>query len=205
MKTLCYLRHSIKDANNNISPEGIELAKKQGQILVATMGNQRQDNQIRVDRIFVGPLVRTVQTRDAFFFHVVPTLMLDEITAEIPNIGTDGLFKEIVSDEFKDAVKSGKSNFEATLGAHSPGQVLVWSRIAYHAVDEMIASLEEGQKAIAFGHSPMIELAAYYIHSGRLPAEYRRLAEMEGLVFVHDQNRGTAPIRVHDRVAAPAR
>ena len=170
MKKLYYLRHSRKDAENNISPEGIELAKARGQSL----------DEIEFTHAFVGPLARTQQTASAFFLthpgHA-------ELHNPIPGIGNDTLFKKIATDEFKAIVGPGKSNFEALMEAHYYEDIHDWMAIAYEAVCKMFDQIEEGQTAIAFGHSPMIELAAYYVALARLPVFFTRFREMDGLVF----------------------
>lgn len=206
MKRLYYLRHSIKDSNNNISPEGIALAKAQGQALVPTLGYPRDDAAIpKLARIFVGPLVRTVQTRDAFLSHVADRDTLDATTAVISGIGTDELFKQFTTDEWKSAVKSGKSNFDATLEIHSYKTVDGWIDQATRTLAEMFEKMNDGEVAIAFGHSPLIELAAYALLNEELAPGFGSLKEMEGIVFEevqHPIHSGTY-IEIAGRISQP--
>ncbi len=211
MKTLYYLRHSIKDANNNISPVGIELAKAQGQCLIPTHGQPQKQGQINPYRVFVGPLPRTFQTCEAFFSHVTNRYVLADFVVEIKSIGDDELFKRIVTDGFKAAVKSGKSNLEALLEAHNGADIDLWKDIAFSTVEMMFGMMGDGETAVAFGHSPMIELAAYAIHTWKAvdieyQLQYRRLGEMEGIVFIYnDPNKSDTVngIGVLDRVSLP--
>ena len=177
MKKLYYLRHSLKDANNNISPEGIELAKDQGRAFF--------NASITLNRWFFGPLIRTHQTGEAFLVGYTTAPIKGQ---QIGPIGDDEFFKPIVTDEFKAAVKSGKSNFEAVLDVHNGRDVDLWKEMAFAGVKLMFDVMEDGEVAVAFGHSPMIELAAYAIQSWKAvdpeyQLKYRRLREMEGINF----------------------
>lgn len=196
MKVLYYLRHSIKDAENNISSEGIELAKSQGR---AFFGSH-----IVLNASFVGPLVRTQQTWRAFFqgHTIVPTMFQEPIEY----IGTEELLKEISTNAFKSAVKSGKSLFEAVLEVH-PTRVESWKHHAFAGVQLMFDEMKDREVAVAFGHSPMIELAAYAIEDNDLHSEFRRLGEMEGIAFAeNDPNviaRKLVGISVATRIPRP--
>lgn len=173
MKRLYYLRHSIKDTNNNISLEGTALARMQGQALAS----------VPFTHAFCGPLVRTRQTLLHFFSGHPSEVGIKGPCTEVEGIGTDELFAQITTGGWKAAVKAGKSNFEAVLEAHHSAQVGQWAKDAYYAVKSMFNKMNSGETAVAFGHSPIIELVAYALLNNQLAPEYRTLKEMEGIVF----------------------
>ena len=186
MKTLYYRRHSIKDGpNNTIGPEGLELAQSEGE----HAGNIGEEYYW----MFHGPLIRTAQTALAFLSGLAlgsRTLTLIPIPMPIiEEIGTDELFAKIGTPECHAAVKSGMSNLMATLTTH-PDVVGEFITTAMAGVKKMFSMIDDGPPSIAFGHSPMIELAAYGIDKSQYT-----LGELEGLVFIQDDNGDIAVAR----------
>lgn len=177
---LRYYRHSLKTADNNISEEGLELARTKFQPLA--------EGPFQVG--FYGLLIRTRQTLEAmasvqeFAIHSAP----------INAIGDNELFGSMVNDAFKAGVKDGKSNIEALVAAHSEERIAEWSRLAATAVEEMfavmrnrdldcvIATIHEN-RGIAVGHDPMVSLAARYFGWNEAPS----LKECEYIDFVCDE------------------
>lgn len=178
---LRYYRHSLKTTDNNISPEGLELARAKFE--------QLAEGPFQVG--FYGPLIRTRQTLEAmaevkeFAIHSAP----------INAIGDNELFGSMVNDAFKAAVKDGKSNIEALVSAHNPEQIAEWSKLAASAVEEMFAVMRGREmdcviaiihewRGIAVGHDPMVSLAARYFGWIDAPS----LNECEHIDFVCDED-----------------
>ena len=173
MKTLHYRRHSKKDPDNTLSRGGIHLAVQEGS--KAWHYNYRH--------LFHGPLVRTAQTALAFCkgLGYVP-----EIMPVVHEIGTDELFAEIATSEFWRAVEGGASYFQALLVAHDETKAQEWAGPIAESIHKMLDDIDDNQTAIVFGHSPVIELAAWIILGFKLPEGHDRLDEMEGIVFATD-------------------
>lgn len=195
MKTLWMFRHSIKDGlDNSIGPKGIALAEE--------FGNWLEDEwacgETNFTKVFCGPLPRTSQTALAFFAG------LHDYAKPMPVIqkfGDDDLFKIMANDAFRSSVKSGKKNFEALLSAHPVAQVQAWSLDAFTGIKECFDQMEEDELAIGFGHSPIIELAAWCCKHWEPFSEDLNLAEMEVLVFTKDDE---GDIYVVNKIAMPA-
>lgn len=191
-KTLVGFRHSLKDKDNNISPEGLRLAEEQG---VAC-------REIDIDLIFVGPMIRTRQTAEAFIRGYGRSIKIHE--SPISGIGEQADAAEVADEEFKKAIAGGMGNFDALLHSHDVEGSLdhLFDRMA-SGLDEMFGLLEAGQIGAYFGHSPFIELAAggAYQSVRQLPEQYRNLLEMAAIVFeVCGRDEDPTPI---DMIPAP--
>ncbi len=186
MKTLIGFRHSLKDKDNNISPEGLARAERQGKAC----------EKYKISRMWVGPLIRTTQTRNAFLNGYIvgwlgKNLEVRIIDNPVVALGTDELFGLMVNDVFKAAVAAKKSNFDALLAAHGQDQLEKWADTLFDAMDDMFTELGDGETGAFFGHSPTTELVAASVEQSLedLAAEYRVLPEMAAIIFEQD-NRG---------------
>lgn len=151
MKTLVLRLHSITDGPNNaIGPEGLELAKRQGQLT--------SDRGIDFNQLFYAPYVATAQTALAFCegLNYVPAT-----TPVVSDLDYGALLAEISTDQFASTVKSGLSNFMAILQVHGEAKAKQWAELAHRDVLWMFDQMEYGEDAIGFFHSPTIELAAW--------------------------------------------
>lgn len=176
MKTLHYRRHSLKDGNY-ISAEGLRLAFREG----ALCG-------VIHHKVFHGPLVRTAQTLLSFLQGRTGNSMIMPIIEEI---GNDTIVAAMVNDAFKAAVKEGLPNIECLRRAHDNDKLAQFAASALHAVVKMFDRMNEGDIAVAFGHSPIIELAAgaVTLKEETPPEGWDKLGELDGLVFVQDAAR----------------
>lgn len=173
VKTLHLRRHSKKDAQDNISPEGLNWAEREG----TRMADQKYDF------AFHGPLVPTRQTLDAFFRgHGGNPAIGDPIN----DLGDAEMFNTLVNDAFRTAIKKGYTNLGATFEAHAENIVAAWKLKAYEAVRKMFSRMREGSMGIGFFHSPTLELAVDFC-GGPHPFDWSRLAELEGFVFTYDE------------------
>lgn len=198
MKTLYYRRHSIKDGavEDTIGAQGLALARSEGEA-----------QEWQINRIFHGPLVRTAQTALAFsvgYIPSLPTLPLPQVMPVVLEIGTEELFREMATEQFRAAVKAGQSNFQALFVAHPVEKIEKWADKALTGVNSIFDQMENGrgnEVAIAFGHSPVIELAAWDLGNFQdLPQDYQRLGDLEGLIFVwHDES--TCDIEVTEKIS----
>lgn len=191
MKILHYRRHSIKDGEikDTIGPKGIALAITEGE--KGDEGIPQSDPAkpcLWYNKGFHGSLVRTCQTLYAFAHGLGYTP--DPMPA-VEKIGTGALLAEISTPKFLKMVESGASYFEAVLAAHDKTKVKEWDGMALTGVRKMFEAMADGEAAIAFGHSPIIELAAWTLCGSALP-KYNRdcLMEMEGIVFVMNDKGG---------------
>lgn len=181
MKTLYYRRHSTKGGKDNtIGRSGLDFARRQGQLAFV--------EDIHFSRVFHGPLIRTLQTAYAFAEgltggnHRIPELM-----PVVQEIGTEELFNQITTPEWREATKTN-SNLEATIKVHNR-TMPEFIRTALGGVEKMFRMMDEDDTAVAFGHSPVIELAAaapYLAAERTMPKVYYVLGEMEGLIFEED-------------------
>lgn len=193
MKTLHYRRHSIKGADNMLTTEGIALAVAMGKkaakqydgTIIASDGPDAMYGRLTYGRLFHGFLPRTIQTALHFCHGLGYT---PETMPPVPEIGTDGLFTEIATPKFRELVKAGASNFVAFLHAHPSEKCVVWANYMAQGVQTMFDLIKEGETAIAFGHSPIIELAAAWAtwsqNLSLLPDHFRHLGDMEGIEFI---------------------
>lgn len=178
-KTLHYRRHSIKDGadGQTIGPKGIELALFEG-------GNGSNPT---FDRLFHGPLVRTAQTALAFCSGL---MYAPDSMPVVEEIGTDALFAEIATPELREAVKAGASNFDALVQVHGEAKAKEWAAVAAEGVCKMFDAMGENETAVAFGHSPVIELAAWrMVGYATTSDDLRRLDDLEGIVFTQQDSK----------------
>lgn len=182
MKKLYYFRHSTKDgANNTIGPKGLALARK--------VGDWLYDNEedLEFDRVFHGPLIRTAQTALAF---TAGYGAVGDIMPIVPEIGNDALFAEMVKPSQFRTLASVMGNFTALIQCHERSLVETWAvDHALKAVQRMFSAMEKGETAVAFGHSPMIELAVSALAGNfELPEEYLICNDMEGVEFQQEES-----------------
>lgn len=181
MKILHLRRHSIKDGpNNTIGPKGLELAVKQGKLV-----------KVGYDKLFHGPLVRTAQTALAFCQGLGYTPFIMPV---VSGLGDEALFAKMVTEEFRAAVKKGLSNFAAVQLVHDSEKIAAWTNQARLALMQMFDSMKDCEIGIGFFHSPTIELTALACSASDVAdaaEDWTRLRDLEGLVFVHDQETAT--------------
>ncbi len=199
MKRLFYFRHSSKDgANNTLGPKGLELAHKVGDWLYDTE-NGGEDDGLGFDKVFHGPLVRTAQTALSFMLGYGYG---GDVMPIVPEIGDDALFAEMVKPSQFRTLASAMGNFKALLQCHDPNQSAEWIYLAFSAVENIFSAMNDSETGVAFGHSPMIELAlAKVLGTTELPEEYLTFGDMEGVEF--QQEEGEA-IKVVRKIAMPA-
>lgn len=164
-KKLRYVRHSKKEGAI-IGREGLNYAAEK-----APAGEYTD--------VFHGPLYRTAQTALAVVCALGSKAMVHVPVAEI---GSDELFATMVNDEFKAAVKSGKTNIEALfVSDHGDELVASWTTDAALGVEMMLNQIPDDGFGIAFGHDPIIPLAARGYGS-----DVPSLKEMEYIDFILD-------------------
>lgn len=173
MKTLHYRRHSLRDGVY-IGEKGLALAFDEGQ-------KARKSGDAMFDRLFHGPLVLTAQTALKFCegLDYVPTIM-----PIVEEIGTEQLMKQIGTDAFRAAKTDDKTWLQTTINVHGLLAARTWAQIAVGGVGLMFEDMSEGETAIAFGHSPVIDLVVW---STAWPHEIS-VVEMEGYVFTQSEN-----------------
>lgn len=180
VKTLRLYRHSIKDGEN-ISPEGMGMARQLG---VQVNG----EGLFTISHLFGGPLSRCWQTATAFVGGYAEYGLQASIATHPPmlGLGDEGMFKEIVNDEFREMVKGGASNLDALLSVHLDRRDCLIEG-AMSAVEEMFSLMvEEGEvHAAGFFHSPFIELVAFHV-LGTLHKGFNRLSELDGIQLYRD-------------------
>ena len=170
MKTLIYVRHSLKDGQV-IGIKGIELAVK-------------KEPQAQITDLFHGIFVRTAQSLIAAVTN--PGNLVNDATLHpiVEEIGTPEQFAEIATVAFKDAVKTGKSNLEAAKLTMDLNFMSFLKKSAT-GVEKMFEQTEDNGTGLAYGHSPVIEAAAEYFDCN---LNGRQLKECEYLVFIQDDD-----------------
>jgi hypothetical protein len=165
-KRLRYVRHSLKDGNNNtIGPKGLALISEK-----SPEGNYTD--------LFYGLLYRTVQSVLAIIA-AIGCVARTRVHTPIKAIGNDELFADMANDAFKAAVKEGKTNVQAVLASHTEAHIEDYKEIAIAGVKEMLDAMPDDGFGLALGHDPVIPLAAI-----TLGYDFPSLKEMEYLDFV---------------------
>ena len=181
MKRLFYFRHSTKDGfQNSIGEKGLALAEQVG----AWMLNDVTAQEVDFNKVFHGPLIRTAQTALAFMstfggeFKTMPVVV---------EIGDDQLISDMVRPSQFRPLAGVMGYYAALLQCHGGESVDYWILRAVAAVINMFAAMDEDDDAVAFGHSPMIELAlAGIMGTKKLPEEYLVFSDMEGVELQQD-------------------
>ncbi len=194
MKRLYYFRHSSKDgANNTLGPKGLALARKVGDWLYDA------EEELEFDRVFHGTLVRTAQTALAF---TAGYGAVGDIMPVVPEIGNDALFSQMVDPSQFRTLASAMGNFKALFQCHDSEVISSWIAEASLAVVNMFSAMEDGETGVAFGHSPMIELAlAKVLGTTELPEEYLVFGDMEGVELQQEEGGAIEAIR---KISMPA-
>ena len=208
IKVLHLRRHSIKDGpGQTIGVKGLELARGQGALVnlgfvqpkfppaSEPAGDEMalievQPTQRRYGRLFCGPQVQNAQTALAFCqgLGYVPTVM------PVVGLGDDAMLKIIATPEFKQAVAGGLSFYAAIRQVHRNEDSMPWAELCRMALIAMFGDMAEGDIGIGFFYGIPIELAAWACGAGEDTTEsWTGLREMEGLVFVWDQQATEGP------------
>lgn len=178
MRTLDLRRHSTKDGDvkDTIGPQGLALAHSEG-LKASTVYSKG----------FHGPLIRTCQTLYAFAegLGYVP-----EPQPAMAELGDDDLFVQIATPEFREAVKGGATYFQALLATHGEPKAKEWAATAAEGICKMFDVMVEGEDAVAFGHSPLIELVIWRLLGYDLPAAFQKLGDMEGVSLYKESGGG---------------
>lgn len=192
MKTLRYRRHSSKDGavKDTIGFKGIALAISEG--------DKDAENGILPGCVFHGELVRTAQTA------LIYVSCMDHgwrVMPVVPQIGNAALFAELANEALCKAVAGGASNFEAVIAAHGVEKAKGYAADAFEGVKDMFDDMgNDDDMGAAFGHSPIIELAAWAAAGFQdLPPEFIRLSDMEGIEFVNEDD-GNGTIRIGEKI-----
>ena len=173
MKILVLRRNSnTEEPSGIVGKSGRELAKRQGQI-VANRG-------IGFDRLFYAPFLQTVETALLFCdgLDYIPTPM--PVTA---GLDYRALLAEMDLEKFKLAMDSGLSNFKAILDAHGEERAGRWADQARESVLFMFNQMEDGEAAVGFFPSPIIELAAWSCGVNPSVLNWDSIGPGEGLIF----------------------
>lgn len=181
MKTLHYRRHSIKDGavKDTIGTKGIALA--------ITEGDQDAEHDIFPGCVFHGEMVRTAQTALVYMSCMDHGWRVMQV---VPQIGNATLFAELANDAFRKAVTGGASNFEAVIAAHGIEKAKGYAADALEGVVDMLDDMgNDDDLGVAFGHSPIIELAAWAATGFESLSEaLRKLGDMEGIIFTQNMS-----------------
>lgn len=177
VRKIRYYRHSIKNPENNISPEGVVLAQKS----IFPF----EDGHFEIG--FYGELIRTKQTLEAMieagrFFS--PNFIIFQ--EPIVGVGNNSIFNQMKNYGFKVAIKNGASVIDALIANHTADTIYQWMRLAGSAVERMFVIMQaETCRAIAIGNDPMLSLAARYFGWEDAPS----LRECGHIDFLMDDQR----------------
>lgn len=183
MKTLVLIRHAstlmrhaiLDKPNAMVSPEGLDLARRQGHLIA----NRRRAG---FDWVFFEPFYETGVTALKFCEG------LRYFPQTIPVAGMDygALLAEVETNEFKQAVKSGLSNFTAITLAHGENKAKQWAEMAHTKVLFMFDQMENTENAVGFFYNLTIELAAASCGSKVNLSGLDKLDYLQGLVFSYE-------------------
>lgn len=179
-KMLRYGRHGKKDGQI-IGQEGLN------QIADVVANNKHYGDYTFTD-IFYGTLYRSAQTALAVVIGLAPfnRELNVQVHTPIEEAGTDELFKEMATPEFKEAVKAGATNLEALDKVHPREKVQEWEKLAAAGVQKMFDAMQDGSNGFfPGGHDPVIALAARHFGYSNVCS----MGELEYLDFVQDDDR----------------
>lgn len=168
-KQLRYRRHA-KNVGGIVGQEELDRIQN-----IASDQNNPLSDEMSITDAFHGTLIRTAQTAIAW---LTADGQEPRVHQPIPEIGSDDLFKEMANDEFKIAQKS-MSNIEALVAVHTPEKVVEYTTNAGEGVRKMLDLIEDDGVAEAFGHDPVIPLAAK-----AFGADVPSLKELEYIDFI---------------------
>lgn len=175
-KTLDLFRHSDKDdSGNHISHAGAELAYNTGDDLY------NGENEVEISHGFHGPLIRTSETLTAMRTMSDPFANM-QINEPIYGLGSTELFKTLVTDEARAAIKNGASNMEAVLQHCDERALADFENGARDAIRQMFDLMEDGQHGVGIFHDPTIPMAAQFFGL----EDARSLKSMEAIRFTLD-------------------
>lgn len=134
--------------------------------------------------IFVGPEERTTLTAELFVKAKAAMCSNPTIPAfeQIEQIGNDALFGKMFTGEVFEALGTGRHNIlTAFKTVHGEAQLKSWTADALEGIFTMFERTERAF-AVAFGHNPIIPMAASVLLGGY----FIDIAPLECLVFTQD-------------------
>lgn len=183
MKTMKLRRHTIKQANNLIGAVGAALARLEGE-------KEARVSEKGLQHIFFGAVARCAQTAMYFLQGYIPFCSMPKVGLPIEGLSNEALLAEINSAEFQAQCKAGLTPFHAALAAHGKEKCRGWANAGLQAVQEMFSQMEEGETAVGFFHTPVIEFVAWAIYGfNDLTPEFAKLNDLEGIVFRQEAGR----------------
>lgn len=168
MKTLEYYRHTDKE-----NGEPLSLASAIGLKKTRLLFENKP-----FDVYFYGTIERTKQTAVAAM--VSGKSKLAEL-CPIENIGKLEFFDALINEQTKNLVNSGETWIDAIYKTNQSQIILDYEKLFAEAVMDMFSEMSDGQIAIAFGHDPLISMAARYFGL-KAPS----LKTLEGILFTQD-------------------
>lgn len=172
-KSIKYIRHSKKGTGNSseiITQEGLDFAQEVAVKLFPVTRNGK-----RFHHIFCGPLLRTWQTALAICCALGVQAKVHEVMQFFGDTETFKAWKE-----FGVNFRSEITNFEAMQEGLNEDNFKAVCDYAANGVSEMFKLMHDNEDALAIGHSPVIELAAYKISGSVLE---KQLREMDVVIF----------------------
>lgn len=176
MKTVELRRHSIKlgTGNSNLSPDGIELAKKIGQTKLQGKG---------FTHLFISPLQRTTNTMNLFAEGAEDFPSIDYmIFPPHMEVSETDLAMKLWTEVCHTAEKAGEDMMEAAI--HDQAGPIV-AKEASESFRRWLDELPEDSRSLVVGHSPFIELIVFGLFGKKLT----QLQPGEGVVILKDKDK----------------
>lgn len=179
MKTIVMIRHGFKtEDGKHITKECREEIRRNGinGVFSNTVTRIHEGSACIITRETVTPFIEHVQNKGIHIKN--PILRAD------PRFGSDELVAKMVTPAFKEARKSGKSNFTALKKTATPKNFARWSSEAYQALLDLFNQLEEDDVCLSATHSPIIEmiLKEYTAQLWQVPSDFQ-IKELQGIKF----------------------
>ena len=156
-KTFDYRRHSLKNTEGGISPEGHEAAEK--------LGNEYHIGPVTLAA--VGVIPRTGETLESFGKGLMDNPLQDgkeiRTVLTVKKFGDMEVFKPLIEGGLGEKAKKLGGNFRALLDILSPEEAAAFCKYAFEGVEEVFEAMKDGEFATGFGHSPVLEAAAYHV------------------------------------------
>lgn len=180
----------MKRLHLRCSARGDALSTEPGDLQTASLeGSVSARRGVVYSRLFCSNLRISCETSVAF-----SEGYKDPLSPEpIEKLGNGEVWRLINTPEFAVRRARGADPVSAFLGCFDADGIEHWGRYLESGIIEIFGRLGRDELGMAWGHSPLIELACWQLRKtiGRTDdmAELKNLGSLEGVVLIHDEHR----------------
>jgi len=172
-----------------------------GMKLASLEGGRAAHHKLNYGRVFCSLIRNSAETAIGFLSGYSKPLLFCPV---IPKLGDRARMDEIDNPGYQEARADGQHPFDALFFSQSSQVLDGWLSDAARGIYQIFLQTEPGETVLAFGHSPLIQLAVSWLQvelgqANELTDELKDLAELEGVVLVQDDD---GKIFVGSKIAA---